>query len=193
MQETLPAPFVGIAVFVIKGKEVLIGRRLSSVGHSTFFVQAVISSLVRPRAPIFLFHITKLFNFIYIVQVTCIYTLIIHSLCNTGESFEQCEAREVKEETGLDIEKTEFLEVRNSVILNEPKPAHIVCVFMRAALEDGDQVPENIEPDKCDGWEWYDWENLPWPLFSPLEDYVQSGVNPFPIAQVPRVTTYTIL
>lgn len=92
----------------------------------------------------------------------------------------KCAAREVKEETELDVEKIEFLEIRNSVILNDP--AHIVCIFVRAALADGDQVPENIEPDKCDGWEWYDWEKLPRPLFSPLEDYVQSGANPFHIA-----------
>ena len=90
--------------------------------------------------------------------------------------------REVREETGLDVENIEFLKVRNSVILNEPKPAHIVCIFMRGALVDGDQVPENVEPDKCDGWEWCDWENLPRPLFSPLEDYVQSGANPFSIS-----------
>lgn len=88
----------------------------------------------------------------------------------------------MKEETGLDVEKIELLEVRNSVILHEPKPAHIVCIFMRAAVADVEQEAENMEPDKCDGWEWYAWENLPRPLFRPLEDYVQSGVNPFPIA-----------
>ncbi|KAK1380955.1 Geranyl diphosphate phosphohydrolase [Heracleum sosnowskyi] len=88
-QETLPAPFVGIAVFVIKGKKVLIGRRLSSVGHNTYCVPG--------------------------------------GHLEFGESFEQCAVREVKEETGLDVEKIEFLETRNSVLLNEPKPAHVVC------------------------------------------------------------------
>lgn len=32
----LPAPFVGVAVFVLKGNKVLMGRRLSAVGHNTF-------------------------------------------------------------------------------------------------------------------------------------------------------------
>lgn len=98
----------------------------------------------------------------------------------SGESFEECAAREVKEETGLDIENIEFLTVRNNVVLNEPKPAHFVAIFMRAFLADANQFPENLEPEKCDGWEWYDWENLPKPLFKGLETLVESGFNPFP-------------
>lgn len=38
LSEKLPAPFIGIGVFVIKGKQVLMGRRLNSVGHNTFSV-----------------------------------------------------------------------------------------------------------------------------------------------------------
>lgn len=86
----------------------------------------------------------------------------------------------MKEETGLDVVKIEFLAVRNNVVLNEPKPAHVVCIFMRAALADDDQLPQNLEPEKCGGWEWYDWENPPTPLFIGLENLVESGFTPFP-------------
>ncbi|KAK1380956.1 Mutator [Heracleum sosnowskyi] len=138
----LPAPFVGVAVFVLKGKKVLMGRRLSAVGHNTFALPG--------------------------------------GHLEFGESFEECAAREVKEETGLDVVKIEFLAVRNNVVLNEPKPAHVVCIFMRAALADADQLPQNMEPEKCGGWEWYDWEDPPKPLFIGLENLVQSGFTPFP-------------
>lgn len=97
-----------------------------------------------------------------------------------GESFEECAAREVKEETGLDIEKIEFLTVTNNVFLDEPKPSHHVVIFVRAVLTDPHQMPENVEPDKCDGWDWYDWDNLPEPLFRPLKKIIQTGFNPFP-------------
>ncbi|KAL6011014.1 hypothetical protein ACLOJK_001458 [Asimina triloba] len=99
--------------------------------------------------------------------------------CIAGESFEECAAREVKEETGLNVEKMEYLTVTNNVFLDQPKPAHYVTVFVRCVLADPDQEPENVEPEKCEGWDWYDWENLPQPLFSPLEKMIRSGFNPF--------------
>lgn len=83
----------------------------------------------------------------------------------------------MKEETGLDIDKAEFLTVVNNVITEK---VHVVCVLLRAILVDPAQVPQNLEPEKCGGWEWYDWNELPKPLFGPLEDVVQAGFNPFP-------------
>lgn len=109
------------------------------------------------------------------------HTQISVSSSSSGESFEECAVRELKEETGLDIEKIEFLTVTNSVFLENPKPSHYVVIFLRAALADPLQEPQNLEPDKCHGWDWYEWNNLPQPLFWPLEKMVQSGFNPFPI------------
>ncbi|CAA7053546.1 unnamed protein product [Microthlaspi erraticum] len=96
-----------------------------------------------------------------------------------GESFEGCAAREVMEETGLEIEKMTLLTVTNNVFKEAPKPSHYVTVFMRATLVDPNQSPRNMEPEKCDGWDWFDWRNLPTPLFWPLEKMVRSGFNPF--------------
>lgn len=97
-----------------------------------------------------------------------------------GESFEECGARELMEETGLEMGKADFLTVTNKVFLDKSKHCHYVIVFLRAVLADPNQVPQNPEPDKCDGWDWYDWDNLPQPLFSTLDEMVRSGFNPFP-------------
>ncbi|KAI3844937.1 hypothetical protein MKX03_019312 [Papaver bracteatum] len=98
-----------------------------------------------------------------------------------GESFEECALREVKEETGLDINNIEFVTVTNSVFLDEPKPSHYITIFMRGKLVDSQQEPQNLEPNKCDGWDWYKWddENIPKPLFKPLQILVDRGFNPF--------------
>lgn len=97
-----------------------------------------------------------------------------------GESFEECAAREVKEETGLDIDKIEYLTVTNNVMSKVDKPLHIVAIFMRAYLADPNQTPQNPEPEKCEGWDWYDWRNLPRPLFGPLEAMAATDFSPFP-------------
>ncbi|KAM7275694.1 hypothetical protein ACFE04_017560 [Oxalis oulophora] len=137
-------PKVAVVVFVLKGnKSVLLGKRRSSVGDSTFALPG--------------------------------------GHLEFGESFEECGAREVKEETGLDIQNIEFLTVTNNVFLEQPKPSHYVTIFLRATLANPDEeIPQNPEPDKCHGWDWFDWDNLPSPLFWPLEKMVKSGFNPFP-------------
>ncbi|KDP29343.1 hypothetical protein JCGZ_18264 [Jatropha curcas] len=138
-----PVPRVGVVVFLLKGKSVLLGRRRTTVCDFTFALPG--------------------------------------GHLEFGESFEECGAREMKEETGLDIAKIEFVTVTNHVFLEEPKPSHYVTIFLRAFLADPKQEPQNLEPEKCYGWDWYDWDNLPKPLFGPLEKMVQSGFNPFPI------------
>ncbi|KAJ4835168.1 Nudix (Nucleoside diphosphate linked moiety X)-type motif 1 [Turnera subulata] len=137
-----PVPRVAVVLFVLKGKSVLLGRRRSSVGDSTFALPG--------------------------------------GHLEFGESFEECAARELKEETGLDIGKREYLTVTNNVFVEAPKPSHYVTIFLRGVLVDPDQVPQNLEPEKCYGWDWYDWDDLPNPLFWPLEKMVRSGFSPFP-------------
>ena len=84
----------------------------------------------------------------------------------------------MKEETGLNIDKIEFLTVTNNVF--PTNQSHYVTIFMRAVPIDPSQQPQNLEPDKCSGWDWYEWNNLPEPLFDPLEKMIKGGFNPFP-------------
>lgn len=90
----------------------------------------------------------------------------------------------MKEETGLDLgenNKIEFLTVTNNVFLEQPKKSHYVTIFMRVVLDAQEKhVVQNIEPDKCYGWDWFELENLPNPLFWPLEKMLKGGFDPFP-------------
>ena len=69
-----------------------------------------------------------------------------------GETFEQCAAREVKEETELTVQDLRFLTATNSVF--EDSGEHYVTIFMTAIAAEGDVV-KNMEPDKCEGWLWH--------------------------------------
>jgi len=81
-----------------------------------------------------------------------------------SESWAECAAREVLEETGMHVEKETFIAVTNDFFKSEDK--HYITIYMRTDWKDG--VPEILEPEKCDSWEWFTLDNLPSPLFLPF-------------------------
>nr|GLL34039.1 nudix hydrolase 1-like [Ipomoea trifida] len=134
-------PKVAVAVFILKGEKVLVGKRLAGAGTSCFSVPS--------------------------------------GHLEFGEVFEECAAREVMEEAGLELKNIQTLKVINHVFHNEAKPSHYVVLLIRAELSDPDQIPENVEPDRCEGWDWYEWNDMPKPLTPPLQLILNSGFNPF--------------
>ena len=92
------------------------------------------------------------------------------------ESFGKCVLREVKEETGLDVRLIdEFPIATTNDFFEEEK--HYVTLYLRAAYLQGE--PRVIEPDKCERWGWYSWNNFPKPLFLPVLNLLKQGYNPF--------------
>lgn len=85
------------------------------------------------------------------------------------ESFEQTAKREVKEETGMEIDNVRFLRLLN---LKDYPPKHYVDIGLIADWKSGD--PQVLEPHKCEGWDWYDMDKLPQPLFSTVETYLEA-------------------
>lgn len=87
-----------------------------------------------------------------------------------GESFIDCVRREIAEETGLAIEGMRLLCATNVRCF---PPAHYVLLSVAADWKSGE--PQNCEPDRCEGWEWHDLQELP----SPLTPATQSGIEAF--------------
>ena len=88
------------------------------------------------------------------------------------ESIEKCAQREVMEETGMKIKNIKFLRLYN---LKEYAPKHYIDIGMTAEWESGN--PKLLEPNKCEGWNWYDLDNLPQPLFATTETYLDAIKN----------------
>lgn len=89
------------------------------------------------------------------------------------ESFAECAAREVKEETGIEIGPIRFLRVLNTT---EYAPKHYIDVAFAADWVSGE--PQVLEPEKIDGWAWYPLDALPAPLFGTIPtalEALQSG------------------
>lgn len=86
-----------------------------------------------------------------------------------GESFEQCAKREVMEEAGIEIENVRFLRLMN---LKAYDKKHYVDIGLIADWKNGE--PAVREPDRNEGWGWYDLNHLPEPLFATLPSYFEA-------------------
>ncbi len=86
-----------------------------------------------------------------------------------GETPQACACREVLEETGLHLSVVNDGPWVNSVFEHEHK--HYITIFMLANAPHGE--PQRMEPDKCDGWQWFDPQALPAPLFLPLAQLIE--------------------
>ena len=85
-----------------------------------------------------------------------------------GESWEACAQREVAEETGLEVTNIENLKVINHIF---DDGQHWIIIFMKADYVTGEA--KNMEPDKCEGWEWFAWDNLPDNLFFQYKEVIE--------------------
>lgn len=92
------------------------------------------------------------------------------------ESFQACAAREVLEETGIEIGALLFLRVLNSV---EYAPKHYVDLAFVAEWRSGE--PEVREPDKVERWDWYALDDMPSPLFAMLPSAIAMLIDARPL------------
>ncbi len=92
-----------------------------------------------------------------------------------GESFEECAAREVLEETGVKIKNIRFYTTVNNIFHEEK--AHSITVFMFSDWSSG--KPRVTEPDKFIDIGWFDFDNLPQPLFLPMVQLKKSNSELF--------------
>jgi 8-oxo-dGTP diphosphatase len=98
--------------------------------------------------------------------------------------------REVKEETNLDVVNVRLFSVVNSPNMGGDPNKHYVTIFMRGELSSTSPPLVNMEPHKCEGWEWVPWKdivdkrhNTPQVLFDPMIHFIDGlpsgGLNLF--------------
>ncbi len=85
------------------------------------------------------------------------------------ESIVEAAKREVREEAGIEIKNVKFLRLLN---LKDYPPKHYVDIGLVADWESGDA--KLMEPDRSEGWDWYDLDKLPSPLFKVLTTYLEA-------------------
>ena len=91
-----------------------------------------------------------------------------------NEELEECAKREVLEETGIKIKNLKFDALTNDILTKDAK--HYITIHMLCEHESGEV--QNLEPHKCEKWGWFDWNNLPEPLFIPIRNLLKQNYNP---------------
>jgi len=84
-----------------------------------------------------------------------------------GETFEAAAKKEILEETGLVLEGLEICCVTNNLRTYRESGKHYVSITFLCTQYRG--VPEVMEPEKCESWDWYDPSSLPQPHFDASE------------------------
>jgi 8-oxo-dGTP diphosphatase len=92
------------------------------------------------------------------------------------EEWNECASRELKEETGLDLNRKRFhcVETLNCKRLEDNY--HAISLIMYTEIEENEKVNiSNLEPNKCEKWLWVSFSQLRINLkrlFYPLQDFL---------------------
>jgi 8-oxo-dGTP diphosphatase len=92
-----------------------------------------------------------------------------------GETFTQCAAREMEEETGIIIRNPEVIAITNNLVTFQESGKHYISVALLVTDFTGNA--ELKEPDKCEGWLWINPKEVPNPQFDASEQSIQCYLN----------------
>ncbi|MFV2003841.1 MAG: NUDIX hydrolase [Gammaproteobacteria bacterium] len=85
-----------------------------------------------------------------------------------GESVTACASREVAEETGLKVKDLRHFGFTDRTFVLGGSP--YITLLVSCEYESGQAL--TLEPDKCEVWQWFDYQRLPEPLFKPIEIFL---------------------
>ena len=91
-----------------------------------------------------------------------------------GESPEQCAIRATREEVGIEINNAHFIAVTNDIFKESGK--HYITIWMQGDLLSGE--PKFAAEYEVAEFGWFNWDCLPLPLFSPLENLINQKSYP---------------
>ena len=92
------------------------------------------------------------------------------------ELAEECAIRETQEEASIEISNIKLIAPLETLWKEMGK--HWITLMYVADWKSGEPI---AQPEEFEKWGWFEWDNLPTPLFYPTEQFVKTGVNPLAI------------
>ncbi len=89
-----------------------------------------------------------------------------------GETIFVTAKREVKEETGLDIDEFELISVYDELRYIKTDDKHYIGLGVKTEYKSGEV--KIMEPDKCLEWKWYGLDNLPEKMLDNTEGIIKN-------------------
>ncbi len=135
MSEEIKRPRVGVGIMILKDSRVLLGRRHSDPEKAGSELHGE-GTWTMPGGKL-----------------------------DFREELEDAASREVKEETGILIDKTKLkiINIGNEIVPDK----HFVTIGYLCEDFTGDPIV--MEPEEIVGWKWFDLDNLPDPIFPPSQ------------------------
>jgi 8-oxo-dGTP diphosphatase len=98
-----------------------------------------------------------------------------------GEEWEECGSRELREETGLNILPERIHHIKTFNCYNSKTGYHNVAIYLFTEIDINEANSiVNMEPDKCEKWEWVDFkflfENYD-KIFFPIQVFLEKNKN----------------
>ncbi|MBN8555594.1 MAG: NUDIX domain-containing protein [Deltaproteobacteria bacterium] len=93
------------------------------------------------------------------------------------KTLEEGAAREVREETGLEIKNLRLFGMVEEFV--EERQRNYFIMLFKADVADSLAIAQVTEPEKHTEWKWYSPYHLPSPLFKPNENLLAGPFNPF--------------
>ena len=84
-----------------------------------------------------------------------------------GETLFEGAKREVKEETGLDVDEFKLISVNEEMRYLKTDNKHYIGLGVWAKYKGGE--PQIMEPEKSESWEWFNLDHLPEKMFQGTE------------------------
>ena len=75
----------------------------------------------------------------------------------------------------MSVTNIRFAGLTNDVFTKENK--HYITIFMLCDWKTGEAQIK--EPENCSGISWHEWQDLPQPLFLPIQNLLKQGYHPF--------------